>query len=268
MGQQRRAGRRLGQPRQPLGLDGGEELRRHRPSPGQLTAEDQAMLAISREFFATVGSLIAAHQSKGRDRRGDASRRGGQPVPVRPGAVEMKATRTGWVRFCSVALQVVDDCKTLLSPVPAALLAARARATRWGGGLRADAGDRGGNGPRRRGNLSRARRRPHRRYDDVVDYCEENGIVFVPYYPLKGGGPPALGQIAEYHDATPSQIALAWLLHRSPVTLPIPGTLSIEAPAREPRRARDRAQRRRARRAGLAPPGAAKSPELMVGSPP
>ncbi len=67
-----------------------------------------------------------------------------------------------------------------------------------------------------------------RRYDDVVDYCEENGIVFVPYYPLKGGGPPALGQIAEYHDATPSQIALAWLLHRSPVTLPIPGTLSIE----------------------------------------
>jgi pyridoxine 4-dehydrogenase len=67
-----------------------------------------------------------------------------------------------------------------------------------------------------------------RRYDDVVDYCEENGILFVPYYPLKGGGPPALGQIAEYHDATPSQIALAWLLHRSPVTLPIPGTLSIE----------------------------------------
>jgi pyridoxine 4-dehydrogenase len=67
-----------------------------------------------------------------------------------------------------------------------------------------------------------------RRYDDVVDYCEENGIVFVPYYPLKGGGPPALGQIAEYHDATQSQIALAWLLHRSPVTLPIPGTLSIE----------------------------------------
>ncbi len=66
-----------------------------------------------------------------------------------------------------------------------------------------------------------------RRYDDVVDYCEENAIVFVPYYPLKGGGPPALGQIAESHDATPSQIALAWLLHRSPVTLPIPGTLSI-----------------------------------------
>ncbi|HET9119719.1 MAG TPA: aldo/keto reductase [Solirubrobacterales bacterium] len=67
-----------------------------------------------------------------------------------------------------------------------------------------------------------------RRYDDVVDYCEENEIVFVPYYPLKGGGPPALGEVAESHDATASQIALAWLLHRSPATLPIPGTLSIE----------------------------------------
>jgi pyridoxine 4-dehydrogenase len=67
-----------------------------------------------------------------------------------------------------------------------------------------------------------------RRYDDVVDYCEQNEIVFVPYYPLKGGGPPALGEVAERHDATPSQIALAWLLHRSPVMLPIPGTLSIE----------------------------------------
>ena len=67
-----------------------------------------------------------------------------------------------------------------------------------------------------------------RRYDDVVDYCEQNEIVFVSYYPLKGGGPPALGQVAESHHATTSQIALAWLLHRSPVTLPIPGTLSID----------------------------------------
>jgi pyridoxine 4-dehydrogenase len=64
--------------------------------------------------------------------------------------------------------------------------------------------------------------------DDVVDYCEENGIVFVPYYPLKGDRPPALGQIAESHHASPEQIALAWLLRRSPVMLPIPGTLSIE----------------------------------------
>ena len=67
-----------------------------------------------------------------------------------------------------------------------------------------------------------------RRYDDVVDYCEENEIVFVPYYPLKGGGPPALAELARRHDATRSQIALAWLLRRSPVILPIPGTLSSE----------------------------------------
>jgi pyridoxine 4-dehydrogenase len=64
--------------------------------------------------------------------------------------------------------------------------------------------------------------------EDVVDYCEENGIIFVPYYPLKGDGPPALAKIAESHDASPEQIALAWLLRRSPVMLPIPGTLSIE----------------------------------------
>jgi pyridoxine 4-dehydrogenase len=64
--------------------------------------------------------------------------------------------------------------------------------------------------------------------DDVVDYCEEKGIVFVPYYPLKGNRPPALTEIAESHNASPEQIALAWLLWRSPVMLPIPGTLSIE----------------------------------------
>ncbi|HEY1237811.1 MAG TPA: aldo/keto reductase [Solirubrobacterales bacterium] len=64
--------------------------------------------------------------------------------------------------------------------------------------------------------------------DDVVDYCEENGIAFVPYYPLKGERPPALEEIARSHDATTAQIALAWLLRRSPVILPIPGTRSIE----------------------------------------
>jgi pyridoxine 4-dehydrogenase len=62
--------------------------------------------------------------------------------------------------------------------------------------------------------------------EDVVDYCEENGIVFVPYYPLKRGDPPALAEVAESHGASPEQIKLAWLLHRSPVILPIPGTLS------------------------------------------
>jgi pyridoxine 4-dehydrogenase len=64
--------------------------------------------------------------------------------------------------------------------------------------------------------------------DDVVDYCEENGIVFVPYYPLKGDESPALAEIADSHGASRAQIALAWLLRRSPVMLPIPGTLSTE----------------------------------------
>ena len=64
--------------------------------------------------------------------------------------------------------------------------------------------------------------------DDVVEYCEENEILFVPYFPLKGNPPPALAEIAESHDATTAQIALAWLLRRSPVMLPIPGTRSIE----------------------------------------
>jgi pyridoxine 4-dehydrogenase len=67
-----------------------------------------------------------------------------------------------------------------------------------------------------------------RDYDDVVDYCEENGIAFVPYYPLKGNAPPVLEEVARSHDATPAQIALAWLLRRSPAMLPIPGTRSIE----------------------------------------
>lgn len=67
-----------------------------------------------------------------------------------------------------------------------------------------------------------------RRSDDVVDYCEENGIVFVAYYPLKGNETPALAEIADSRGASRAQIALAWLLRRSPVILPIPGTLSIE----------------------------------------
>jgi len=66
-----------------------------------------------------------------------------------------------------------------------------------------------------------------RRYEDVVDHCAREGIVFVPYFPLRDH-PAALGPIAERHGVTPSQIALAWLLKRSPTTLPIPGTLSLE----------------------------------------
>jgi pyridoxine 4-dehydrogenase len=64
--------------------------------------------------------------------------------------------------------------------------------------------------------------------DDVVDYCAGNGIVFVPYFPLRADGGPAATEIAKRHGATPAQVALAWLLRRSPATLPIPGTLSLE----------------------------------------
>ena len=67
-----------------------------------------------------------------------------------------------------------------------------------------------------------------RQYDDVVDYCRDEGIVFVPFFPLRGDGGRTLAEIAERHQATPTQITLAWLLRRSPVMLPIPGTLSIE----------------------------------------
>jgi pyridoxine 4-dehydrogenase len=67
-----------------------------------------------------------------------------------------------------------------------------------------------------------------RGYDDVIDHCAANGIAFVPYFPLAGRRGGALRRIAERHGATPAQIALAWLLHRSPVTLPIPGTRSLD----------------------------------------
>lgn len=67
-----------------------------------------------------------------------------------------------------------------------------------------------------------------RAWDNVVDYCAAEGIVFVPYHPLRGDGGTALAEIAERRGATPAQIALAWLLKRSPAMLPIPGTLSLE----------------------------------------
>src|SRR5262245_27501649 len=63
--------------------------------------------------------------------------------------------------------------------------------------------------------------------EDVVDHCAAEGIVFVPYFPLHGNGGRPLAEIAERHGATPAQVALAWLLRRSPTTLPIPGTLSL-----------------------------------------
>jgi len=68
-----------------------------------------------------------------------------------------------------------------------------------------------------------------RRYEEVVDHCAAAGIVFVPFFPLRGAAAGApLDEIAARHGATPAQITLAWLLRRSPAMLPIPGTLSPE----------------------------------------
>jgi len=67
-----------------------------------------------------------------------------------------------------------------------------------------------------------------RRHEDVVDYCTREAIVFVPFFPLRGDGGRTLAEIAPRHGATAAQITLAWLLGRSPMMLPIPGTLSLE----------------------------------------
>jgi pyridoxine 4-dehydrogenase len=68
-----------------------------------------------------------------------------------------------------------------------------------------------------------------REWDNVVDYCERNGIAFIPWFPL-GAGTVAgrlLERIAKASQTKPIQVALAWLLKRSPIMLPIPGTSSI-----------------------------------------
>ena len=69
-----------------------------------------------------------------------------------------------------------------------------------------------------------------REWDYVVDYCERNGIVFIPWFPLGAGriAGEVLNHVAQAHHASPTQVALAWLLRRSSVILPIPGTSSIE----------------------------------------
>jgi pyridoxine 4-dehydrogenase len=72
----------------------------------------------------------------------------------------------------------------------------------------------------------------NRSSEDVLDSCEEAGIGFIPWFPLAVGSLTEAGgvleEVAHAHDATPAQVALAWLLARSPVMLPIPGTGSIE----------------------------------------
>jgi pyridoxine 4-dehydrogenase len=68
--------------------------------------------------------------------------------------------------------------------------------------------------------------------EDVLDFCEQHNIGFIPWFPLAAGrlasAESSVGHIATRLKATPSQIALAWLLMRSPVILPIPGTSRVE----------------------------------------
>jgi pyridoxine 4-dehydrogenase len=70
-----------------------------------------------------------------------------------------------------------------------------------------------------------------RAWEPVLDHCEGEGIAFLPWFPLGAGRLAetggALDKIARRHHATPAQVALAWLLARSPVMLPIPGTSSV-----------------------------------------
>ncbi|HEY4988374.1 MAG TPA: aldo/keto reductase [Opitutaceae bacterium] len=70
----------------------------------------------------------------------------------------------------------------------------------------------------------------HRDSEKVLEYCTKHDLAFIPWFPLAAGKMTSTGgpldKAAKLHGATASQIALAWLLHRSPVTLPIPGTSS------------------------------------------
>ncbi|MFC4448868.1 aldo/keto reductase [Halorussus aquaticus] len=72
----------------------------------------------------------------------------------------------------------------------------------------------------------------NRDHEDVLEACEDAGIGFISYFPIGGGElgekRSVLEDVAENHDATPRQVALAWLLQHSPVTIPIPGTSSVD----------------------------------------
>ena len=70
-----------------------------------------------------------------------------------------------------------------------------------------------------------------RQHEDVLKYCEKHGLAFIPWFPVAAGklAQPGgkLDAIAKRHGATVAQLSIAWLLHRSPVILPIPGTSSV-----------------------------------------
>ena len=75
-----------------------------------------------------------------------------------------------------------------------------------------------------------------RRHEQTLAWCEQRGIAFLPWYPMAGGKllkadhpfSRILSQLAGCYNATPAQLSLAWLLHRSPVMLPIPGTSNVQ----------------------------------------
>ena len=71
-----------------------------------------------------------------------------------------------------------------------------------------------------------------RKYEDVLDFCERERIAFIPWYPLAAGGlakeGSALSAVAQRLGGSPAQVALAWVLKRSPVMLPIPGTSKVK----------------------------------------
>ena len=70
-----------------------------------------------------------------------------------------------------------------------------------------------------------------RQHEDVLQYCEKHHLAFIPWFPVAAGSLARPGgkldKMAKRHGSTVSQLSLAWLLHRSPVTLPIPGTSSV-----------------------------------------
>jgi pyridoxine 4-dehydrogenase len=70
-----------------------------------------------------------------------------------------------------------------------------------------------------------------RRHEDVLEYCEKRGMAFIPWFPVAAGRLTQAGGkldvIAKRHGGTVAQVSIAWLLHRSPMMLPIPGTSSV-----------------------------------------
>ncbi len=75
-----------------------------------------------------------------------------------------------------------------------------------------------------------------RRHEQTLAWCEKNGIAFLPWYPIAAGKllkpdqpfAQSLAELAKRHNSTPAQLSIAWLLHRSPVMIPIPGTSQVK----------------------------------------